>query len=123
MPKPSLHGRQCAYQDCTSQVVARGWCDQHYRNFLHHGDPGVYPTMAQAIANLPDEAWDRRLPTQRPDVRAWRIDARYPPREPRPQPEWAVFCCIRCLHLQPFPPQVTDPDEECTRCGAATWAI
>jgi len=125
-PKPVYTAKivdTCAYQDCSNRIRARGWCQTHYNNWRHHGDPGACPTMAQAIADLPDEAWDRRGPAPRPDVRAWRIDARYPPPEPGPEPVWAVFCCIRCLHWQPFPPHITEPDEECTRCGANTWAI
>lgn len=34
MPKAS-----CSVDGCRGSVVARGWCDPHYRRWKHHGDP------------------------------------------------------------------------------------
>jgi len=31
--------RICTINDCTGPVVARGWCDKHYRRWRKHGDP------------------------------------------------------------------------------------
>lgn len=29
----------CSVEECASKVVARGWCDKHYRRWRKHGDP------------------------------------------------------------------------------------
>jgi hypothetical protein len=29
----------CAIDGCDSRVIARGWCDNHYRRWKRHGDP------------------------------------------------------------------------------------
>lgn len=29
----------CRITDCENERVARGWCDKHYRRWIHHGDP------------------------------------------------------------------------------------
>lgn len=39
--------RTCAIDECERQVVARGWCDTHYRRWLHHGDAALVPPRSQ----------------------------------------------------------------------------
>lgn len=34
MTKPT-----CSIEDCENKVVARGWCDKHYRRWKKYGDP------------------------------------------------------------------------------------
>ena len=33
------HKRVCAIDDCEKPVLARGWCNAHYRRWRSHGDP------------------------------------------------------------------------------------
>lgn len=30
---------KCSIDDCNAMVVARGWCNKHYRRWKRHGDP------------------------------------------------------------------------------------
>ena len=105
----------CAYPDCRLRVHKRGWCARHYRNWRHHGDPGIHLSMMAAVSSLPDEAWDRPPPLQRPDIRSDRQDAFYPPWRRKPQPEWVLYCCGRCEHRQVFPPR--EKPVPCLACG------
>lgn len=117
MPENSLHGKNmdaCAYPGCRSKVKVRGWCDRHYRNWRYHGDPGVQMTMREAIADLPDEAWDRPPPVQRRDIHASRA-VRHAPWQRKPRPGWVLYCCGRCRHLQAFPPR--EKPAPCLACG------
>lgn len=34
-----MSDHSCAVTDCSSPVVARGWCSAHYQRWRHHGDP------------------------------------------------------------------------------------
>ena len=128
MPRNSLHGKNmdaCAYPGCrlplrNGNKPLRGWCEKHYNNWRHHGDPGVSMTMREAIASLPDEAWDRPPPVQRRDITASRA-VRHAPWQRKPQPEWVLYRCGRCRHLQAFPPGPWRPDEPCTLCGSIDW--
>lgn len=53
---------ECSVGECPKPVLARGWCNAHYRRWQRHGDPlkgSTSPGAAQAwltdyLANLPD---------------------------------------------------------------------
>lgn len=33
---------ECTIEDCTGEVLARGWCKTHYNRWRKHGDPNVH---------------------------------------------------------------------------------
>lgn len=56
MPRP------CTIEDCDRNIVARGWCDLHWRRWRKHGDPLKTLTPTRVIGT--------------PEVRFWaKVDA------------------------------------------------
>lgn len=45
----------CSIEDCQQSSYARGWCDNHYRRYLHHGTPeGGQPSSTVRFATSDD---------------------------------------------------------------------
>lgn len=70
MPKPI-----CAVEDCWRLVVARGWCEPHYRSWKRYGDPlaaKLKPHGSVAERFWPKVEKDGPVPSGRPDLgRCW----------------------------------------------------
>lgn len=61
----------CSIDACCGEVLARGWCNKHYRRWYKYGDPSLVSNPAKVVLTESERFWSRIVEGEVDDCWLW----------------------------------------------------